>query len=468
MIGKSAIAAAAATVAVAGVANAQLDAELVVGGLERPVFLTHAPGDTSRLFVLEKRGRIRIIEDGVLLATPFLNIDNIIGGGTSDNNEQGLLGLAFHPDYDDNGYFYVNFTANTDAQQQEDTILARFSVDPNDPYIADPNSMLQLLRLDQPFSNHNAGWIAFGPNDDYLYMTTGDGGSANDPGNRAQTITNQLLGKVLRFDVDGDDFPADPDKNYAIPPSNPFVDATGDDEIWAYGLRNPWRASFDRATGDLYIGDVGQDSREEVNYQPGDSAGAENYGWRCMEGIACTGLTGCTCNAPELTLPIYDYSHFGGAFKCAVTGGYVYRGCAMTELQGTYFATDYCSDEIWTFKVVDGKMTEFADVTDQLTPDVGDVDNIASFGEDYFGEIYIVDQVDGHIFKIVSADGTDDCPGLKCAADCNADADLNILDFVCFQDKFTMADPAADCNEDGDLNILDFVCYQGLFQQGCP
>jgi glucose/arabinose dehydrogenase len=299
-------------------------------------------------------------------------------------------------------------------------------------------------------------------------MTTGDGGSANDPGNRAQTITNQLLGKVLRFDVDGDDFPADPDKNYAIPPSNPFVDATGDDEIWAYGLRNPWRASFDRATGDLYIGDVGQDSREEVNYQPGDSTGGENYGWRCMEGIACTGLTGCTCNAPELTLPIYDYSHFGGAFKCAVTGGYVYRGCAMTELQGTYFATDYCSDEIWTFKVVDGKMTEFADVTDQLTPDVGDVDNIASFGEDYFGEIYIVDQVDGHIFKIVSADGTDDCPGLKCAADCNADADLNILDFVCFQDKFTMADPAADCNEDGDLNILDFVCYQGLFQQGCP
>ena len=470
MIGTRTTALAAATLAVAAAANAQpeLDAEFVAGGLERPIFLTHAPGDESRLFVIEKRGRIRIIKDGTLLPTPFIDLDAIIGGGTSDNSEQGLLGLAFHPDYDTNGYFYVDYTANSDAFGQEDTIIARYSVDPANPDIADPNSGVQLIRIDQPFSNHNGGWIEFGPNDGYLYVAMGDGGSANDPGNRAQTITNQLLGKILRLDVDADDFPDDDERNYAIPQDNPFVGVAGDDEIWAYGLRNPYRCGFDSVTGDLYIGDVGQDSREEVDFQPFDSTGGVNYGWRCMEGTTCTGLSGCTCNAPELTLPVVDYSHFGGGpFVCSVIGGYPYRGCAIEGLQGRYFYADYCSDQVFTLVMVDGVATDQVQVQNMLTPDVGDVDNIVAFGEDALGELYVVDQQDGHIFKIVAADGSNACPK-DCAADCDGNGELNVLDFVCFQNEWQAQNPAGDCDDNGAFNILDFVCYQGLFQQGCP
>lgn len=467
MIGSRTLAVAAATIGMsAATASAQFDAELVVSGLIRPIYLTHAPGDPSRLFIIQKRGQIRVVNDGVLNPTPFLDLDPIIGGGTTNNNEQGMLGLAFHPDYQNNGYFYIHYTANTDGQGQEDTVIARYSVT-GDPDVADPNSELQIMRVDQPFSNHNGGWIDFGPNDGYLYIGLGDGGSANDPGNRAQNL-NFLLGKILRVDVDNDDFPADPDANYAIPEDNPYADQAGADEIWSSGLRNPFRNGFDRETGDLFIGDVGQDAREEVDYQPGDSSGGENYGWRCMEGNQCTGLSGCTCNDDALTDPIYAYSHFGGGpFVCAVTGGYVYRGCAMPDLQGTYFCADYCSDQVWTFTVDGGNMVGLDEVSSQFTPATGDVDNIASFGEDYFGEIYICDQNDGHVFKIVPADGNNQCPE-PCDADCDMDGELTILDFVCFQNLFAGGDLGADCDGNGELNILDFVCYQAAFVKGCP
>lgn len=262
-------------------ANAQtpLTTELVVDGLERPMFVTHAPGDFERLFVIEKRGRIRVLLNGSLLPTPFLDIDAIVGGGTSDWSEQGLLGLAFHPEYQTNGLFYVDYTDTSGG----DTIVAEYMVSAN-PNIADAGSARQLIEINQPQSNHNGGWLGFGP-DGYLYIATGDGGGGgdDDSGHTAgvgngQDITDNLLGKMLRINVDGDDFPGDPASNYAIPVDNPFVGIIGDDEIWAFGLRNPWRNAFDRETGDLWIADVGQSAWEEVDFQDAASAGGENYG----------------------------------------------------------------------------------------------------------------------------------------------------------------------------------------------
>lgn len=373
---------------IAGVGIPELHTTRVASGLFLPVFATYAPGDFSRLFIIEKPGRIRILnlDTGVLSATSFLDINSLVGGGNSTNDERGLLGLAFHPNYQDNGFFYVDYTNNS-----SDTTIRRYTVSAN-PDIADAGSGTTLLVIDQPFSNHNGGWIGFGPLDGYLYIGMGDGGSANDPGNRAQDITNQLLGKMLRIDVDG----AAP---YGIPPSNPFVGLTGDDEIWAYGLRNPWRSSFDRETGDLYIADVGQNAWEEINFQRSASPGGLNYGWRCMEGNHCTGLSGCTCNAASLTDPIHEYFHNQG---CSITGGYVYRGCAIPELQGTYFFSDFCSHQIWTFRYVDGAVTEFTNRTAELAPGGGlSINWMSSFGEDALGEIYICDQNGGEVFKII-------------------------------------------------------------------
>lgn len=324
-----------------------LTSELVADGLDRPLFATHAPGDYTRLFILEQwAAKIQILnlKTAQLNDEPFLDIDPLVIGS---GNERGLLGLAFHPDYQQNGEFYLNYNNNAG-----DTIIARYTRTA-DPDIADPASAQILLTIDQPFSNHNGGWMDFGPDDGFLYISTGDGGSADDPGNRAQDITDQLLGKMLRIDVD-----ADPP--YAIPPSNPFVGIQGDDEIWVYGLRNAWRCSFDRQTGDLFIADVGQDDWEEINLQPADSLGGENYGWRCMEGAHCTDLSGCTCFAPELTLPIYEYSHGGSPFRCSITGGYVYRGCAIPSLHGHYFFADYCADQIWSFAYLDGQVTQLS------------------------------------------------------------------------------------------------------------
>lgn len=350
---------------------------VITEGLTQPTFLTHAFDD--RLFVVEQPGLIRIIQNGQLLATPFLDITGRVGALAS---EQGLLGLAFHPNYatpgaPGEGQFYVNYT-----DIGGDTHIARFSVMPDDPNRADPDSEVQYLFVDQPFPNHNGGMLAFGA-DGYLYAGLGDGGSANDPLNVGQDRMN-LLGKVLRLDVDA---AADA---YSIPDSNPFAGATDAlPEIWAYGVRNPWRFSFDRATGDLYIADVGQNEWEEVNFQPAASAGGVNYGWRIMEATHC--FQADTCDQNGLTLPIFEYAHAQGG--CSITGGYVYRGALHPELIGNYFVADYCMGNIWRLFPQDGRW--LADLV--LDSDL----IISSFGEDVNGELYVLNYGAGGVYRIV-------------------------------------------------------------------
>ncbi len=382
----------------------------VASGLAFPLFATHAPGDASRLFIVEQAGLIKILDltTNSVLATPFLDISSQVTFG----GEQGMLGLAFHPNYATNGFFYVNYTGAGGA-----SFIDRYTVSLN-PNIATTGSRLEIMTFAQPFANHNGGWIDFGQ-DGMLYIATGDGGSANDPFNNAQDIVSQHLGKILRIDINGTSAPGG---NYAIPPDNPFVGITGDDEIWAYGLRNPWRPSFDRATGDLYIADVGQNSWEEISVQPANSPGTmpgdagyqggRNYGWHCMEGNHCTGFGGCACLSPSLTNPVYEYSH---AVGFSLTGGYSYRGSIIPGLGGTYFFADYVLTKIWSFRW-DGLngTTLFTDHTATLSPSDNGfiIGTISSFGEDANGELYIVDH-GGEIFKLIHEvlpPSNDDCP----------------------------------------------------------
>ena len=333
--------------------------QLAASGLERPVDLQ--PDGSGRLYIIEKPGRIRILENGQLLDQPFLDIDDRVG---SNGNEQGLLGLVFHPQYAQNGRFFVNYTDNNG-----DTVIARFQVS-DDSNIADVNSEVRLLGVDQPFANHNGGVLTFGP-DGYLYAGLGDGGSAGDPLGNAQN-TRTLLGKILRIDVDS----VDP---YSVPADNPFGN-----EIWAYGLRNPWRMSFDRLTGDLYIGDVGQGVWEEIDYLPAGSAGGTNFGWDFREGAHDYEGGG----PPGMVDPIAEYSHQEGG--CSVTGGFVYRG-AIPEWNGIYLYGDYCTGFIW------GLIQSNAGWQKQQLFDV-DV-TITSFGQDEAGEIYLLSDI-GNIYRL--------------------------------------------------------------------
>lgn len=421
---------------------------VVASDLQRPVYFTHA-GDTGRAFIVQQRGLIRVLdlETDTILSTPFIDLSSRV---SQSGNERGLLGLAFHPDYSSNGLFYVNYThISTGA-----TVVAQFSVSAADPNVADPNSFLQVLTYSQPFSNHNGGWIGFGP-DDYLYIASGDGGSGNDPGNRAQTIDNMLLGKMLRIDVNDDDFPGDTERNYAVPATNPFVGVAGDDEIWAYGLRNPWRNAFNRATGELYIADVGQSAREEVNVQPATSIGGENYGWRCMEGTLCTGLSGCVCFDDALTDPIHEYTH---AFGCSITGGYVYQGNLIPHLRGTYFFADFCDDTIWSFRYENGTKSEFGDRTAELgSVNGGFVNSVVSFGEDAAGEMYICD-LNGEVFRIIP----------RCRADVNGDGMVNTQDVLAFLNLWNADDLASDFNGDGLTNTQDVLQFLNDWNAGCP
>jgi glucose/arabinose dehydrogenase len=366
-------------------------------GFSRPVFAASPPGDPNRFFVVEQHsGRVEILDlrDGTVQTTPFLTISDLDLG-----NEQGLLGLAFDPSFSANGHFYVNYTDRTG-----DTNVRRYTVS-DDPNVANASSALQLLKFDQPQSNHNGGWLGFSPVDGFLYISSGDGGNANDAGpghtagtGNAQDITSNLLGKMLRIDPSQDAFPEDAQRNYAIPPSNPFVNQDGDDEIWAYGLRNPWRGSFDRANGDLYIGDVGQGQREEIDYQPVASTGGENYGWRLREGTIRTPDVGGD-PPPGSIEPIHDYPHGGapnGGFS--VTGGYVYRG-PVPGLQGAYFFADYVSNQIWSLRHDGTKATEVINWTEMIMADAGNVASISSFAEDNSGNLYVV-SLNGDIFRV--------------------------------------------------------------------
>lgn len=468
----------------------------VATGLARPVFVTAPPGDLNRAFIVEQRsgttGRVRILNlpDNTLNATPYLSVSPV-----STGNEEGLLGLAFHPDFLNNGYFWVYYTTGGNNR------IARYRA--NAPFdsstTADAGSATTLLTINHPtFTNHNGGWIAFGP-DGYLYVGTGDGGSGNDPPNNAQN-PNVLLGKMLRLDVDGaDDVPGNDDDDgvigmtlppYTSPPDNPFVGAAGMDEIWSIGLRNPWRNSFDRDTGDLYIADVGQNAIEEINFEKNGVAPTpvRNYGWRCMEGNNCTGLSGCTCNHPSLTLPIHTYSHSGG--HCSISGGYVYRGCAMPEMHGIYFFADYCSARIWSFRFEGDALMEFTDRTTELAPGGGLVLNqITSFGEDAYGEIYICDQ-GGQVYKIVSADPLPDCDedGVPdacetdsdgdgtpddcetCPGDVNGDNEVDVTDLGTLLGNFGMTEAElsdGDLNGDGEVNVTDLGILLGNFGASC-
>jgi len=323
--------------------------ETVVSGLSRPVELKHA-GD-ERLFIIEKVGRIRVVQDGNLVDFPFLNIVDRVG---SRANEQGLLGLAFHPNYAENGLFYVNYT-----DRDGNTVIARFQVTP-DPNVADPTSETVLLRAKQPFNNHNGGAMAFGP-DGYLYLGLGDGGSGGDPQGNGQKL-DTFLGKILRIDIDS----VEP---YAIPADNPYGN-----EIWAYGLRNPWRFSFDSQTGDLYIGDVGQNQWEEIDFVAAGTPGGINFGWNILEGTHPYNGS----QQESFVSPVAEYDHEQG---CSITGGYVYRG-SMPEWNGIYLYGDYCMGTVWGLIHSDGGWQN------QVLFGVGG--NITSFGQDNAGEVYLV------------------------------------------------------------------------------
>jgi glucose/arabinose dehydrogenase len=355
----------------------------VTGGLSNPVFVTHAGDGTGRMFVLERSGRIRVIKNGSLLSTPFLDIQSIV---KSSSGEQGLLGLAFHPLYESNGRFYVVYTAPRPGDANGSILtLRQFSVSAGNPDLADPASGATLLTIDHPtYSNHNGGTLAFG-NDGYLYWSTGDGGGGGDPNENGQDLT-RLLGKILRLDVDS----ATP---YAVPASNPFYSNPNPNTklIWAYGLRNPWRMSFDRGTHDLYIGDVGQGLREEINFQPASSSGGENYGWDVMEGSLCYEPS-AGCDQSGKVLPVVEYDHSLG--NCSVTGGYVYRRSSFASLTGHYLYGDFCSGRIYSiYRTSPAAWSAALQLADTSF-------NITTFGEDESGELYLADYASGKIYKI--------------------------------------------------------------------
>lgn len=348
--------------------------QLVTSGLSSPVFVTTPPGDTARLFVVEQGGTIRVVRHDSLLPTAFLDLSAHIAAG----GERGLLSLAFHPSYAANGYCYVYYT-----NPHGDIRVVRYTVS-TDPNVADATTGDTILKVfHETNDNHNGGLLLFGP-DGKLYAGLGDGGAANDPPGNGQNL-DTLLAKILRIDVDGG-------TPYATPVDNPFVGHPGErGEIWLYGLRNPWRFSFDRTTGDLYVGDVGQNLYEEVDVLPAASRAGVNYGWNIMEGKHC--FMASSCNMTGLTLPVIEYGHGDG---CAVTGGYVYRGTKVPALSGVYLYGDYCSGWVRSFRLAGGSATESRD-----WPPLAVSGGLSSFGQDARGELYIT-SLSGQLYRIVS------------------------------------------------------------------
>jgi glucose/arabinose dehydrogenase len=454
-------------------------------GLSGPLYVTHAPGDFERIFIVEKTGRIKIFKNGAVNVTPFLNLS----GSVNAIQSQGLHSLAFHPDYQKNGKFYVIYREN--STNPGDAMLVQYEVSAN-PDVADASSASVIMRIEMSDETHSGGWMGFGP-DGYLWIPFGDGGEA--PHDRPQDIEIPY-GKILRIDVNGPDaFPEDPDRNFAIPQDNPFVDAPGLDEIYALGIRQPWRSSFDRATGDFYIANVGRSGSEEIDFLPAGSPSPVNFGWPCMEGTLCPKdlqkLAGCVCNDASLTLPIHEYDHTQG---CAIIGGFVYRGCAIPDLQGYYIFADFCFNTIFALKHDGAQVTDLVNITALVDPPgPPSTTSIGGFGEDAYGEIYICEVLGGgDLVKIIPnaavalidcnlngaqdacdiADGTsldvnddgipDECGG-TCPADLNGDTQVNgadlgelLLAWTADGSKGGCDDPCpADLNDDGVVNGAD-------------
>ena len=383
----------------------KLSSVLIADGYKKPVFITSYPNNAKLLYIVEQAGLIKLINDGKKLSRPFFDINKRVVNPNRPGDERGLLGFAFHPNHTNNGKFYINYMDN-----DGNTIISEFST--NSKLRADHKSERILLKLQQPYGNHNGGDIQFGP-DGYLYISIGDGGKAGDPLNAGQDLSS-LFGKIIRIDIE--------QKPYGIPKSNPFFGQKGKrEEIWAWGLRNVWRFSFDKQTGDKYLADVGQNKWEEVNFEPASSKGGLNYGWRIMEANHCYDPKE-NCPTEGLIKPIIEYpndaNHPAFAFRiieelsfsetdvegCSVTGGYVYRGQKIKSMQGQYIFGDYCSGNIWTLKVVNGKAINFKNRTEEINIGGGEFTTyISSFGQDSDGEIYIIDY-NGGIYKLIESD----------------------------------------------------------------
>jgi glucose/arabinose dehydrogenase len=436
----------------------QLTTVRVANGLTRPIYVTAPPGDTGRLFVVEQRGsggvagqaQIKILNlaTGTINATPFLTINPVATGG-----EQGVLSLAFDPNYGTNRRFFV-FSINTAWA----SVITRYTASEANPDIANPAGSV-ILTQSHEGEGHNGGWMGFGP-DGFLYIALGDGGPWFDPNGYGQNL-GVLFGKILRLDASG--------AMYSIPATNPFAGSTTNrPEIWAYGLRNPWRNSFDRVTGDLWVADVGQDLWEEVNVQPRPVSppfAAANFGWRCYEANAVQNATvgpgGALCSSLSgFTFPIHTYDHSLG---CSITGGYVYRGRAMPYLRGKYFFADFCSSRIWSLEYAGGTAQHVTDRTAELARPGFTIDQIVSFGEDGNGEIYICDFGGGEVHRIVP----------RCPANCDGSTGAPLLsgnDFLCFLNLFAAQDPYANCDGSSTSPVLtanDFQCFLNLYAAGC-
>ena len=368
--------------------GANLALRPIVRGLKRPVALT-APRSDPRLFVAEQGGRIFVVKDGEVLRDPFADLTSRL---TSRSNEQGLLGLAFHPDFPRDPRVFVNYSEKGSGA----TVVAALSVDPTEPDRALPAER-RLLRIEQPYANHNGGGLSFSPKDGFLYIGVGDGGAGGDPRGHGQN-SGSLLGTLLRVDVNQD--PKSPDFS---PPDNPTaaLAAWGGEpapELWAMGLRNPWRFSFDPDNADLYVGDVGQNAVEEINWVPGSSTGGENYGWKVREGDACFDKVDASCTLPGTTEPVFVVP---ARTPCnSITGGHVYRGACLPDLEGRYLFGDYCHNTVLSFVMENGSARQFKDLTGQLDPSGTLLDGVASFDTDGFCELYVVSHRNGVVYRL--------------------------------------------------------------------
>jgi glucose/arabinose dehydrogenase len=379
-----------------------LSLAVVATGLTKPIGVYHDGAGDRRLFVVEQAGRIKIVRrDGTVLTKPFLDLTDRVD---ANGNEKGLLGVAFHPKYGKTGFFYVNYTATNQGALR--TRISRFSVTAN-PDVADPASERILFTVTQPYANHNAGDLHFGP-DGLLYIPLGDGGSGGDPNNNAQSTTT-LLGKIVRIDVDGGSG-ASPDcvgagaGGYTIPPTNPMIDGPGKscDEIWAMGVRNPWRFSFDRLSGDLYLADVGQEKWEEIDRHAVNDPVGQNYGWRCYEGTHAYKTDDCR-SSDAYAAPIFEYGHDHG--NCAVIGGYVYRGNAYPAMVGRYLLADYCSGTFWDLAKKGRGSWRATPHTDLGVAAPKPVAGYTSFGEDTEGELYVTNIKTGALYRLEGRGG---------------------------------------------------------------